>query len=308
MLIAIRRNALAKDQRGNVTVLVAAGMVLLCGFAAVSVDVGRAYADRQRLHDAIDAAALAGAVYLPDRDAAAVSAAVSIAADNGVTDNLSVTFPDSRTIAVEAAGSTNLFFAPILDSLLSEIRFRITSRAMVSGIAAVPSRSGSGGGAVPLATELTVFAYGERVTLKVGPGDGTGGNFHPLALGASGADAYLQNLQGGYSGVVRVGDRYYTEPGNMAGPTQRGVDRRIDQDPAAAFDTVRPGSPRLVFVPVVDTFVGADGRDLVEVRGFAAFFLDGANGGEITGRFIRWILPGEPGGPDFGLGTVRLRS
>lgn len=304
MGITARMKALARDQGGNVTLLLAGGMVALCGFAAISVDAGRAFAGRQRLHDVTDAAALAGATHLPDRTTLAADAAVAVAADNGVAGGLSISFPDSRTIAVEAAGSTDLLLAPVLDSLLSELRYTVTSRATVIGIGAVRP-----GGGVPLATERKEFAFGELVTLKVGPGDGTGGNFHPLALGGSGADAYRENLERGHTGVMRVGDRYYTEPGNMAGPTRQGVDRRIGLDEAATFDTVQAGSPRLVFVPVVDPFVGADGRTELVVRGFAAFFLEGAGGGgEITGRFVRWIIPGEPDGEDFGLVTVRLRG
>lgn len=306
--------AAAGGQGGNVAVLLAGGMVALCGFGAVSVDAGRAFADRQRLHDVVDAAALAGAAYLPDAPGAGADAALALAAGNGVSDGLSVTFPDSRTIAVEASGSTRLLLAPVLDGHLGELRYRVSSRATVSGVGAIRPRGGVGGtgwdqvngGAVPLATERKAFTYGESVTLKVGPGDGTGGNFHPLSLGGTGAEAYRQNLERGYAGVMRVGDRFYTEPGNMAGPTKQAVDWRIGLDEASTFDTVQAGSPRLVYVAAVDSFVGADGRTEVVVRGFAAFFLENASGGEITGRFIHWLVPGEPGGDDFGLVTVRL--
>lgn len=313
---------LGKEQGGNVTVLMAAGMAALFGFAATSVDAGRVYVDRQRLHDVADVAALAGAALLPDQ-AAAAAAAGAVAADNGVTAGLSITFPDSRTIAVEAEGTTNLLFTPVLDTLLREVGFHVASRISVSGVGAVWPRGAAGvsggggsgngwdlvtGGAVPLATEMKAFAYGELVALKVNPGNGTGGNIHTLALGGSGADTYRQNLERGYAGVVRVGDRFYTEPGNMTGPTRQGVNWRIDLDPEATFDTVRPGSPRLVFVAVVDSSIGADGRTEVEVQGFAAFFLEGANGGEVTGRFIRWLTPGDSGGPDFGLVTLRFES
>lgn len=322
--VAARLRRLWGDPRGNVSVLVAAGMVALCGFAAVSLDAGRAFAGRQRLHDVADAAALAGAAYLPD-PVAAEEAARDQAAANGVASGISVAIPDARTIVVEASGQTDLFFAPVLDNLLRRLAFRVASRATVSGVRSVRPRpaagagggtgSGTGGGwdlinggIVPLATAGGPFAYGERVVLKVGPGDGSGGNFYPVALGGGGADAYRENLERGYPQVVRVGDRFDTEPGNMAGPTQQGVRWRIDLEPAATCRTVAPGSPRVVFVPVVDSYAGADGRTQVVVRGFAAFFLEDVAGGVVTGCFLRWVVPGEPGGPDFGLVTVRFQA
>lgn len=334
MSLVARLKGVLAEERGAIAVLMAAGMVSLFGFAAISVDAGRVYADRQRLHDVADVAALAGAAYLPDRTAAE-AAALAQAADNGVNDGVVVSFPDPGSIEVRIDGRTDLFFAPILSSDLRSLNYHVASGVGAGGAAAVGPRRGNGGGGggghggggsddddrdddgdvdwedvdggiVPLATEDGAYAYGEAVTLKVGPRGATSGNFHALALGGTGADVYRENLKFGYPDVVRIGQRFDTETGNMAGSTGTGVDWRIDLDPFATFETVQPGSPRLVIVPMVDSF-DVNGRKEVEVKGFAAFFLEGANrNGEVTGRFLRRVIPGQPGGPDYGLWAVQL--
>ena len=47
------------DDGGQTIVLVALLFVLLCGFAALSLDVGRFYAERRYLQNAVNTAALA---------------------------------------------------------------------------------------------------------------------------------------------------------------------------------------------------------------------------------------------------------
>lgn len=338
MSLFARLKGILAQEKGAAAVVVAAGMVALCGFSAISVDAGRAFAGRQRLHDVADAAALAGAAHLPDEEAAE-EAALAQTVDNGVGGGVDVSFPDSGSIQVTISGQTELYFAPILNSSLRTLDYQVASRAAAGGVGAVGPRGGADGGAggdgesgdgddggsdddrdgdgdvdwedadggiVPLATEDEAFAFGEEVTLKVGPGESTDGNFHALALGGSGANVYRENLKYGYPEVVWIGQQFDTEPGNMDGPTQTAVDWRIGLDPDATFETVQPGSPRLVFVPVVDSF-DVHGRKEVTVIGFAVFFLDGVDRrGEVTGRFLRRVIPGQPGGPDYGLWAVRL--
>ncbi len=62
--IAIRR--FRRDRRGGVFVLIAVGMLVLAGIAALIVDLGNAYSLQSRLQNAADSAALAGAAELPD--------------------------------------------------------------------------------------------------------------------------------------------------------------------------------------------------------------------------------------------------
>ena len=72
-----------------VAVWVAITMVVLLGFAGWAVDFSHWNDERTHMQKAADAAALAGAVYLPDDPAGAVAAAKEIAAKNGYSSGVS---------------------------------------------------------------------------------------------------------------------------------------------------------------------------------------------------------------------------
>ena len=75
-----------RDESGLVLVWTTLFLMVLLGFAALAVDLGHAYYVSQKAQNAVDAAALAGAPYLPGDLAGAQSAAQSLAAANGFTD------------------------------------------------------------------------------------------------------------------------------------------------------------------------------------------------------------------------------
>jgi Flp pilus assembly protein TadG len=61
-----RRGRAANDESGQVLVLAALGMVMMLVMVALVVDIGKAYLVQRQLQAGVDAAALAGAQYLPD--------------------------------------------------------------------------------------------------------------------------------------------------------------------------------------------------------------------------------------------------
>ena len=63
-----------KDQKGTVIVLFALTLTVLLGFTALAIDINDLYVRRNELQNASDAAALAGALLLPDTTAASYSA------------------------------------------------------------------------------------------------------------------------------------------------------------------------------------------------------------------------------------------
>jgi Flp pilus assembly protein TadG len=71
----------ARDESGQALVLVAITMVVLLGFVGLAIDVGNAYFTQRELQKAADAAALAGALELPDQAAATTVAQQYGAAD-----------------------------------------------------------------------------------------------------------------------------------------------------------------------------------------------------------------------------------
>lgn len=71
-----------RGERGAVAVIVAASMVVVMAAAAVGVDVARLVYERQQLQNALDAAAAAGVMRLPDDPAKAILEAQKFTRDN----------------------------------------------------------------------------------------------------------------------------------------------------------------------------------------------------------------------------------
>lgn len=302
----------AGDERGVVAVLTALAMTVILGLAAVSVDAGLLYVAREQLKNASDAAALSGAQLLPEGREQAEAAAREYAGYNDI-DAAEVRVDEGRRrVSVGAGRQRRTVYARIFSRREEQVGAESTALAgPISGVR----------GAVPFGVERGDFTYGELYALKLssegggndGGGDGTPyrGNFHALALGGEGAANYRRNVAGGYPEMLRAGDTVLTETGNMRGPTRQGVKERIAADPGATHEDFGRGSPRLIYVPVVD-FCEVAGRKDITVIGFAAFFLEGYREGSdsVMGRFVRLVADGEvvegAGAEYFGVTAVRL--
>jgi hypothetical protein len=145
---------------------------------------------------------------------------------------------------------------------------------------------------------------GRLVELKLGSqgsaGDGSPGNFYPVALGGTGATNYENNIRYGWDGTIRIGDILTTETGNMTGPTKQGVDYLISLDPGARLVTGPNGrkyvqsdryppneSPRIVPIALFDpTTPPGNGRTTFRVANIGAFFIASVSGSRVYGVFI----------------------
>lgn len=301
------RHWLRRDEEGSVVIMVAAGLTAIMGLAALGTDVGRIYIERQRLSVAADAAVLSGAqVLLRDPDGALANARQNLQ-KNGYDPNSSQVWlnDDRDQINVQIADRVGMTFARVVGFANVDVEATATAwSGYVSGFL----------GAVPLGVPQADWQIGQQVTLKLDADTGTiaPGNYMALALGRTGASMYEQNLMYGYNGWIRVDQWISTETGNMATPTVRGINYRINQDPYATWDTVTRQSPRLAIVPILRDY-NVNGRGEVLVTGFAVFFIEraedkGNDKGEITGRFLRLVTEGEASGsaPDFGLSVTKL--
>ncbi|MDI6631021.1 MAG: pilus assembly protein TadG-related protein [Thermoanaerobacteraceae bacterium] len=299
--------SLLRDERGTVLVLVAAALVVLLGFGALTIDVGLLFLNRERLVNAADAAALAGVQFLPGDPVSAANTALYYALQNGiepgeVTVNVS---GDGRTITVSTARQVSFFLAPVLG--FADTGVSAEAKARVGGVEAV-------WGAAPLGILEQTLEFGELYTLKVGGGCGEQGNFGALALGGHGAGNFEDNLRDGYDGWLEIGDVIETETGNMSGPTKRAIEDRISGHEGCTFDNYCQNCPRLIYVPVYrDLGEKEQGRHEVEIVGFAAFFLDGVVPGQgqeskVRGYFVEKLSSAAQGlnGTDFGLRTAKL--
>jgi hypothetical protein len=105
------------SERGQILVLVAAGVLVIFGIAALAFDAGFMFLEKRDQQNAADAAAIAGARFLPDNAAAAHAEAVDIADENGFATGgdqvVTVTFPSPERIAVAIEDTTPSFFARI---------------------------------------------------------------------------------------------------------------------------------------------------------------------------------------------------
>jgi len=106
---------LVKDEDGAVIVIVALALVILLGCMALVVDAGVMYVNRSNMQNVADAAALAGAQDLPDKDAAKEKA-IEYGALNGVVideDNVNPYYDDDK-IEVTCSKNVPFYFARAL--------------------------------------------------------------------------------------------------------------------------------------------------------------------------------------------------
>ncbi|MBP2663706.1 MAG: Protein of unknown function rane [Firmicutes bacterium] len=287
-MIALRRRALAKlkEERGSIVLISVFSLIMLLGLSALVIDGGILYLNRAELSNLADAAVLAGVRDLPGDIGAAQASATSYARANGQPDDkLNIVVVDNKYMTINAVRSVELFFAKLFGYNSVDVQAQAAA-----GIKPVRGA----GNIVPWGVEWNDFRYGDSYCLKEGGGSGYSGNYGALALGGSGAKVYEKNIMEGYKETIRVGDWISTEPGNMSGKTQNGVEYRISQDPQATFATVEEDSKRIVIVPVIES-MEVNGRSDVKVAGFAAFFLEGCGGSGnknyVEGRFIQMVIP-----------------
>lgn len=296
------------DQQGIALVMVSAGMAVLLGFAALVCDVGLLMANRQRLVNVMDAAALAGVQDLPDNPAQAIQTARDYAQKNNFDPNdlvVSVSF-DNKSISVSGDKNVNMIFSRF---------FRIDSKTVSASSSATVEGLTSYTGIAPLTIsdkEMEGIHFGYKRTLKYGDPALGPGNFGALSLGGKGASTYRENLINGYNKPIKVGDKLETKPGNMSGPTG-GIDERIARcHDGCTYNHFLPGCPRIVIIPVHHYDPSIHGRDEVTVTGFAAFFIDRADSAkdEIEGYFVKTAGEGEasPSQVNYGLSAARLTS
>lgn len=297
---------LYKDERGLSFVMVSIGIAALFGMAALVTDFGRMALERQRLVNAVDSAAMAGARELTlgpnpyTREEEAVRRSLEVAAANGVpAERVTVTINGNR-VSVDAVSTVELIMSR---------PFGVSRKDVGAHAAAVVSGVSSYRGIAPLTIRDQPLEYGRLYTLKYGSPDSPG-NFGALALTGRGSRNYRQDLINGFSQEVRIGSRLETEPGNMSGPTD-GIDQRLARcTDGCTYNNFRPGCPRVLIVPMhQDLFRG---RDEITVTGFAAFFVDRdatiSGSDEIKGYFVRMAAEGslDPSGPLTGLYRVAL--
>ena len=278
-------------------------MVMLLGFTAIVVDVGKLYAEKSSLQKSVDAAVLGSAQVLTTSQAEARRIARELSLENKFTlpdSNISIT---SDTIGAINESIVPMTFARVLG--INEIKVSAKAKAKIAPIS-------SAVGITPIAIEQGSIGPGETALNCENTGRNSG-NCNFLALDGSGAsnlsDAILNGSEMSVSDDEIIAE---TEPGRMVGPVTQAINELIvrDQDKphCQIFGTADNTCERVIHIAVVETFTDLTGRDSIRIIGFAAYWLEGMRGQSIIGHFIDTVTAGDIGGAggDYGLFGVTL--
>ncbi len=305
-----RIRGFVKEERGSVVVLVSLFMVVLLGMMALVVDVGIAYAERVKLQNAVDAAALAGAARLSLHQPAARNQARFYAERNGVVDGvegkeLKIEFPDNDSIQVSAKKPVASFFAGILTDERKYIQ--VQAKAKIRG------KTGDEiGRVVPFVIkDRSSFCYGWTYRLKTADvtdhcrfeedcfrvtgrhywkvKDNRYSWYGALNLGSGWCGyEYRQFIRGRRDNEnqtlealglieVNIGDNVNIKKGVQCWYTDEGVRQRIfDACDDSTFYNHASDCLRLIIMPVFKEATGLarwEQRGTVEITGFALFYL-----------------------------------
>ena len=139
-----------KNETGQSIILVALMLVVLCGTAALVVDLGTAYVQKGQLQNAADAAALAAAHDLPNATTAR-NTAESYAMKNGIeAGHTTATTPyngDPKKVEVVITETVNYTFARVIGFNSQELSARAVAQQVIAGGDAFDYAVFAGGGA-----------------------------------------------------------------------------------------------------------------------------------------------------------------
>jgi hypothetical protein len=301
-------------ERGQTMALVAVFLVTLLGMAALVIDVGSWYQDKRHLQDDADAAALAGASYLPAGTPIA-NATILFNANKLNGETVSITQPTPDTIKVIATYVAPTFFAKVLGR--SSATIQATAIAQIQAAGAVAHHVS------PYAVLRSVYNNGAGTQLFTCSGTGTTSNCGTIDLptaanttgGSCSGPVYTgitQNIQAALGdtidiGPVKLGGCLSPKSGATQGSATvaDNLQGTFAQDLKAdgngeyeiipqPWDDAQHLPPRLIYVPIVDTFTqGTQGP--WTITGFAWFYMTASTGHgsslTITGQFVSIAAP-----------------
>lgn len=306
-------------ERGQALIMFALAAGVLFGFAAMAIDVGMILHERRVLQNTADAAALAGALELPDSAALAGDQAKKWAASNGINvasgDKLAITVsPDNTSVTVEVRRETSFIFGRVLGLVSTEVRADAT--AQVGSPLALS-------GILPFGVLESVVNYdGGPTTIKYDATNPSNGNFGPLSIDGPGASVLEQSTKHGtQTGVCAQSQPACLDPtaptqtGNVISSTRDGFNYRFNNTSADCDDFTDVLIPKgdgtynvdpschpfasdsllLVLIPVIDDF--PNGKKPVTIKYFTGMFLNSmppgkctGNSCEITGTFVKTVF------------------
>ena len=295
-------NPTRRIRRGQTIVVVTLALVGTLAALAIATDVGVAYYNWAQLQKAADAAALAGAHYLPTDSATAKATALKFGALNNVepseitqnevaTDNMSISVSFARDVPTHFARVLGFNSFPISAQATAALRGINAARGFlpIGLYCDQQPLSGNCG-----------YVQGKLYQLKAGtvaPGD-----WGALAITGPGGSDLRSGCEWGYWGdtPIAVGDIVATQPGNDAGPVRQGIDARLARSTQGGLippSPIDPADSRVVLVPLVN-FAAAGGRSGVPILGFITMWIVSVDTQGVINAYMISAVTGDPSGGD----------
>lgn len=246
-----------KRQDGVILPLVAIGLLAMLAVAGLALDSSHALANKTRLQNTVDAAALAAAkAYDQNMDVSIGEAAAfslfGLNADGPGNHEMDAAY-DSGDINIVVQWSETLIpfvstgVGPYVRVVATDFTLNATLSAVLgvtdfdiaaTAVAGPSPTINSACNIAPLvvcakdADDPNLFGFEENgiEVLKSSAGDGTEigpGNFQLIRIDCPGGDCVRNNLAGSYGACVGDGTIVETEPGNTVGPTVQGLNTRF---------------------------------------------------------------------------------
>ncbi|WP_179884873.1 Tad domain-containing protein [Bacillus sp. AFS015802] len=296
------KSIIGNDQ-GNIVVSAALFMVVLLGVVGLALDGGRIYAEKSSLQKALDAAVLGGVQVIPSKgEAEAITVAKNLGAKNAHSLDGGTFSTTGQSLKVSQKVTVPMTFARFLG--FDEAAVSASAKAIVA-----PLQKGLR--ITPIAVEKDSLPH--NTELKC---DNTGkqhGNCGYLAFNGRGASNLKDNILNGVEVSVGEFGTVETEPGQKWGPVEDAFTTLIDRDAGKphcqSAATADNKCARVIYIVVIDTWEGVNGRDTVNAVGLAAYWLEGMpEKKRVTGKFLKMVTQGDidESAPDYGLYGVKL--
>ena len=244
-------------QKGVILPLMAIGLLAMLAVAGLALDSSHAFANKTRLQNTVDAAALAAAKAYDQSSDITIGnvAAISLFglnADGAGNHEMNAAYDNGEiNIVIQWSETLNPFVSAGLGPFVRVIASDFTLNATLSAVLGVteidivatavagPSPTiNSACNIAPMVVcakdaddpDLFGFERNGLEVLKSAAGDGSeigAGNFQLIRIDCPGGACVRDNLAGSYGGCAGEGTSVETEPGNTVGPTVQGLNTRF---------------------------------------------------------------------------------
>lgn len=276
-------DGIPSTQKGIVVPIVVIGLLAILAVAGLALDGSHALANKTRMQNTVDAAALGAAKVLDQTvDASmATAAAYSLFGINASGSGnhelgaaygggeITVTVQYSLTASPFVPGAPAGPFVRVIatgfetETTLSQVLGFTEIPTPASAVAGPSGPLGVGEGAeicdvAPIAVcpPEDGFVDDQLVVLKPGPGNHAEigpGNYKMLRLGCTGGACLRRNLAGDFGGCAVLGATVETEPGVSSGPTSQGFNTRFGMYQGGGLSADDYPPDRVLFDQAPDT-------------------------------------------------------